>query len=459
MQFVASEMRNAALFVVRLLQKQGFQAVFAGGCVRDELLGVVPKDYDVATDATPDQLLTLFPRAHTVGAHFGVVLVQVERHPVEIATFRADGAYVDGRKPETVSFVSIEEDARRRDFTVNGLFYDPVGETLFDYVGGRRDLEARTLRAIGKAEERFAEDHLRLLRAVRFAVALNFDLEAETWRAVCEHAQSIKRISPERIRDELDRIWIHPNRLRGFDLLVDSGLMRAVLPEILDLQGCEQPPQWHPEGDVFVHTRLMLELLPDDASLPLVLAVLFHDIAKPATYSYDEENERIRFNGHDQLGAQMAEKILRRLCYSNEVIEIVAEAVAHHMMFKDVQAMRVAKLKRFMARPAFHDELELHRVDCASSHGMLDNHRFLLEKEEEFAKEPLIPEPLVNGHDLMALGWSPGPDLGRLLRAIQNRQLEGVLRTKDEALEWVEEGAELLRSGEEERSEAAAGEG
>ncbi len=439
---MGSEMRNAALEVVQTLQEQGFQAVFAGGCVRDELLGRQPKDYDVATDAAPDAVLTLFPKAITVGAHFGVVLVKVQGHPIEIATFRTDGSYGDGRKPDTVTFATIEEDASRRDFTVNGLFFEPVTETLLDFVHGQEDLQARVLRAIGQPGQRFEEDHLRLLRAVRFATYLDFEIEPGTWAAVQAHASSITRISPERIRDELDRIWVHPRRVRGFDLLVESGLMEAVLPEILALQGCEQPPQWHPEGDVFVHTRIMLEMLPDEASLPLVLSVLFHDIGKPATYTYDEIDQRIRFNGHDQLGATMAEEIMRRLKYSNELIEAVVVAVANHMVFKDVQNMRVAKLKRFMARPTFADELELHRVDCASSNGLLDNHAFLLEKEEEFANEPLIPEPLVNGRDLIALGWKPGPVLGKILRRIQNRQLEGTLQTKEEALDWVRKEGE-----------------
>ena len=431
--------------VVRKLQGEGYQAVFAGGCVRDQLLGLTPKDYDVATSATPDEVIQFFPKAVTVGAHFGVVLVKVDGHSIEIATFRTDGSYADGRKPESVTFATIEEDASRRDFTINGLFYDPITDKLLDFVGGQKDLEEGALRAIGDARERFAEDHLRLLRAIRFATRFEFEIGKETWEAVKAFAPHITRISPERIRDELDRIWVHPNRILGFDLLVNSGLMQVIFPEILKLQGCEQPPQWHPEGDVFIHTRIMLDMLPDEASLPLVLSVLFHDIGKPATYSFDKENDRIRFNGHDRVGAEMTEKILRRLRYSNEVIDDTVVAVANHMVFKDVQKMRVAKLKRFMARPTFEDELELHRVDCGSSHGMLDNHMFLKAKAEEFANEPLIPEPLVRGHDLMELGWDAGPPLGQLLREIQTRQLEGTLQTSEEALAWVKaEGERFL---------------
>ena len=307
---MGSEMRTAAIQVVKKLQEEGYQAVFAGGCVRDQLLGLTPKDYDVATSATPDEVIRHFPQAVTVGAHFGVVLVKVQGYAIEIATFRTDGSYADGRKPESVTFATIEEDASRRDFTINGLFYDPITETLLDFVDGQKDLEAGRLRAIGDAKERFAEDHLRLLRAIRFATRFEFQIGDETWAALRELAPKITRISPERIRDELDRIWVHSHRVKGFDLLVESGLMLAILPEILKLQGCEQPPQWHPEGDVFVHTRIMLDMLPDEASLPLVLSVLFHDIGKPATYSFDQANDRIRFNGHDRVGADMTEKIL-----------------------------------------------------------------------------------------------------------------------------------------------------
>lgn len=436
---MGSEMRTAALKVVQKLQAAGFQAVFAGGCVRDQLLGLTPKDYDVATSATPDEVIGLFPDAVTVGAHFGVVLVKVRGHAIEIATFRTDGSYADGRKPDSVTFATIEEDASRRDFTINGLFFDPSNEELLDFVGGQEDVKAGRLRAIGDAAERFAEDHLRLLRAIRFATRFGFEIDTETWEALKACSTHITRISPERIRDELDRIWVNENRVRGFDLLVESGLMEAILPEIMKLQGCEQPPQWHPEGDVFVHTRMMLDMLPDEASLPLVLSVLFHDIAKPATYSFDKANDRIRFNGHDRVGAEMTEKILRRLRYSNEIIEATVVAVANHMVFKDVQKMRVAKLKRFMARPTFEDELELHRVDCGSSHGMLDNHTFLIAKADEFASEPLIPKPLVSGHDLMGLGIASGPTMGKLLTEIQTRQLEGTLTSTEEAIAWVKE--------------------
>ena len=429
--------RALAVRLAASLRGAGFTAYFAGGCVRDRLRGCVPKDYDIATNARPEEVLALFPRARSVGAHFGVMLVHEEGSDFEIATFRTDGSYRDGRHPEEVAFAGPEEDARRRDFTINGLFEDPLTGEIIDFVEGRTDLENRVIRAIGEAARRFEEDHLRLLRAVRFATVLDgFTIEAETWEAMRAWAPHIRRIVPERVRAELDRCWAHPNRVRAFDLLVESGLMREILPEIIDLQGCEQPPQWHPEGDVFVHTRLMIDLLPPEAPLPLVWAVLLHDIGKPATFAVDPDG-RIRFSGHDQVGAGLAEEILRRLRYPNELTDQVVPMVARHMQFMNVQDMRVAKLKRFMASPTFEMELELHRVDCASSNGFTDNYEFLLEKRQEFARQPLIPPPLVNGHDLIALGRRPGPEMGALLRHLQTLQLEGTLTDREQALEWV----------------------
>ena len=426
----------AAIHIIQTLRAAGHQALLAGGCVRDHLLGREPKDFDVATSATPHQVIALFPGALTVGAHFGVVIVRQGSEQTEVATFRTDGAYKDGRHPESVTFSTAEEDAQRRDFTVNGLFRDPIGDCIIDYVGGQADLGKKLLRAIGDPSRRFDEDKLRLLRAVRFATTLGFEIESETWRAVCTHAPAIQSVSVERIRDELIKIFIDPNRVRGFDLLMDSGLMAQVLPEILVLKGVEQPPQWHPEGDVFVHTRLMMSLLPEQVSLPLVLSVLLHDIAKPATYTVDETG-RIRFNGHDKLGAEMTGDILRRLKFPNDVIEPTQVAVEHHMAFKDVQKMKKSTLKRMMARPTWPDELALHRVDCLGSNGLLDNYEFMQAKAEEFSSEPLIPKPLINGRDLMALGWQAGKELGRVLTEVQNAQLEGTIITKEEALDWV----------------------
>ncbi|NNE90798.1 MAG: CCA tRNA nucleotidyltransferase [Verrucomicrobiales bacterium] len=433
-------MREEATEIVRNIRAAGHEALFNGGCVRDLLLGKEPKDIDIATSATPDEILELYPKANTIGAHFGVVLVKSGDHYFEIATFREDGDYRDGRRPNSVRFSTAERDAQRRDFTVNGMFLDPETEEVIDYVGGKADLETRTLRAIGDPVARFEEDYLRMLRAVRFATVLEgFEIESETRDALCRLSAKITEISAERIREELDKIWLSPNRVSGFDLLADSGLMKAILPEILELRGCEQPPQWHPEGDVYVHTRIMLDLLEPDASLPLVLSVLFHDIAKPATFSYDPDEDRIRFNGHDKLGAEMTRGILRRLRYSNEIVDAVCGGVERHMQFKDVQKMRTSKLKRFMARETFPDELELHRVDCESSNGFTDNYDFLKEKEEEFANEPLIPKPFLTGRDLVKRGWKPGPKFGKVLREAQDLQLEGRLETRDQALDWLDD--------------------
>jgi len=354
-----------------------------------------------------------------------------------VATFRSDGAYIDGRHPEGVTFSSPREDAERRDFTVNGMFYDPLTREVIDYVGGRADLERGVLRAIGDPASRFREDRLRMLRAIRFATVLGFEIDPATWEAVRAQAAEIRAVSTERIREEVVRIFLSANRVRGFDLLDQSGLMEQIIPEMMALKGCEQPPQFHPEGDVWVHTRKMLELLPTHVSVPLVFAVLLHDIGKPRTYSLDPAEGRIRFNAHDKVGAGMTRDIMEGLRFSRDEVEATVEAVDQHMVFKDVQRMRVAKLKRFMARPGFEEEMELHRVDCQSSHAMLDNYEFLHRKQEEFASEPLIPPPLVNGDDLIALGWKPGPKFKEVLDAVQTRQLEGTLTGREEALEWV----------------------
>jgi poly(A) polymerase len=371
-----------------------------------------------------------------VGVQFGVIIVLEQGAEIQVATFRGDGAYHDGRHPESVRYTDAEGDSRRRDFTVNGLFFDPIEERILDFVEGRRDLESRLLRAIGDPSERFAEDKLRLLRAVRFATTLGFEIDPDTWREILVWSPEIHAVSAERIREELVKILLSPNRLRGFDLLDESGLLRQVLPEMEALKGCDQPPEFHPEGDVFVHTRLMLSMLAPDASLPLVLSVLFHDIGKPATRVVDETG-RIRFNGHEGVSAGMTLRLLQRLRFPNEVIDAVIPAVRLHMSFKDVPNMRVATLKRMMARPTFEEELELHRVDCLASHGMLDNHAMLLAKREEFGRAPLIPEHLITGHDLIALGMKPGPEFAEMLMSVQTRQMEGTLNTRDEALTWV----------------------
>ena len=432
----ASPMEKTAREIAAHLRESGHIAYFAGGCVRDIVRGQTPKDFDIATDAKPENVQKLFPRTYAVGAHFGVILVLENGFQFEVATFRSDEAYIDGRHPSAVHFSSPEEDAKRRDFTINGMFYDPVAEEVIDFVGGRADIASKVVRAIGDAAQRFAEDRLRMLRAVRFATVLGYKIDSQTWDALVANAASVNKISAERIREELARIFLSPNRMRGWDLLDSSGLMRAILPEIDAMKGCKQPEQFHPEGDVFEHTRLMLQFLPEKVSVPLVFSVLLHDVAKPRTAVVDETG-RIRFNGHDRIGAEMTEEIMRRLRFSGAEIDATVEMVRQHMVFKDVPKMRVAKLRRFMARPTFDDELELHRVDCEGSHRMLDNYEFLLRKRDEFANEPIVPPPLVRGDDLIALGLKPGPKFGEILEAIETRQLEGNLRSREEALDWL----------------------
>jgi poly(A) polymerase len=431
-----SPMEETARKICARLREHGHAAYFAGGCVRDLVRGFAPQDIDIATEARPEEVQEIFSRTYAVGAHFGVVVVLENKFQFEVATFRSDDAYLDGRRPTMVHFSSAEEDARRRDFTVNGMFFDPAKNEVIDFVGGRRDLEARLIRAIGDPAQRFAEDRLRLLRAVRFATVLDFKIDEKTWSAIVENSPAVLQISAERIRDELVRIFLSAQRARGWDLLDRSGLLRAIIPEIDAMKGCAQPPQFHPEGDVFQHTRLMLELLPETVSVPLVFSVILHDVGKPVTASVDETG-RIRFNAHDRIGAEMTEQIMERLRFSRAEIDDTVEMVRQHMVFKDAPKMRVAKLKRFMARPTFEDELELHRIDCASSHAMLENYDFLQRKKEEFANEPIIPPPLVRGDDLIAMGMKPGPKFGEILEAVETRQLEGALTNRDEALVWV----------------------
>jgi len=437
-----SPMEKTAREVAQRLRARGHIAYFAGGCVRDMVRGLAAKDFDVATDATPDIVQKIFSHTYAVGAHFGVVVVVENGFNFEVATFRSDGVYLDHRHPVDVRFSSPEEDAKRRDFTINGMFFDPEKNEVIDFVGGRADLEAKLIRAIGDPSARFSEDRLRMLRAVRFATVLDYKIDNQTWDALVASAASINEISAERIREELLKIFLSPNRVCGWDLLDRSGLLRTILPEVDAMKGCLQPEQFHPEGDVFEHTRLMLKLLPERVSAPLVLSVLFHDVAKPVTATVDETG-RIRFNEHDRIGAAMTESIMERLRFSRAEIDAVVEMVRQHMVFKDVPKMRVAKLKRFMARPTFEEELELHRVDCASSHRMMGNYEFLLQKREEFANEPIIPPPLIRGDDLITLGMKPGPKFGEILEAVETRQLEGALCNREEALDWVKREYEL----------------
>ncbi len=436
-------MEETATRIVERLRAAGHEAFFAGGCVRDMLLGKTAHDIDVATSAHPADVQKLFQRTVAVGAQFGVVVVLEDGAEFQVATFRSDGAYVDGRHPSSVEFTTAEGDALRRDFTINGLFYDPIERRVLDFVGGEADLRAGIIRCIGDPAARFREDKLRLLRGVRFAASLGFGIESPTWEALRARAPEVRTVSAERVRDELVKIFLHPSRTHGFDLLASSSLMDAVLPEVAAMKGCEQPPEFHPEGDVFVHTRLMLSLLGPTVSVPLVFSTLLHDIGKPATFHRDPTG-RIRFNGHESVSAVMTEHIFSRLKFSNVETEATVVAVKNHMAFKDVRNMRLATLKRFLARPTIVDELELHRVDCLGSHGLLDNYDFLVAKREELSREPLIPPPLITGADLIAMGRMPGPDFKRILDAVQTRQLEGTLGNREEAITWVASNPDFM---------------
>lgn len=431
-------MVRAATAICRGLGEAGHLAWFAGGCVRDALLDQEPKDIDIATDAGPAAVLERFPGSVAVGAHFGVVLVRSGEFSFDVATFREDGSYSDGRRPDAVRYSSPEVDARRRDFTLNAMFWDPQARALRDFVGGRADLDSRLLRAVGDARRRFGEDSLRLLRAVRFAARYGLEIETSTWAALRDCAGEVGRVAPERIIAELERMWQHPSRVRAFDLLDEGGLLRVILPELEAMKGVEQPAQWHPEGDVFAHTRLVLAQLPDNAPVELVWAALLHDVGKPGTAAWDAGQRRWRFNGHADLGASMSREILGRLRAGNRLQEEVECMVQHHMDFQHVRQMRASTLRRMMGRPTFQRELELHRADCLGSNGFTDNHEFLLAKAEEFLDEPVVPRPLLNGDEVMELtGLKPGPALGRLLRELHDRQLEGDLGSPEEARQWV----------------------
>ena len=438
-------MRAEALAVAATLRAAGHEALLCGGAVRDRLLGRPVTDYDVATSATPEQGTVLFPDAVTVGAQFGVLVVPRPAGNVEVATFRDDGLYVDGRRPDGVQFSDPPRDAQRRDFTVNGLFEDPETGAIQDHVGGLPDLERRMLRAIGDAAARFREDHLRILRAVRFAVQLDFAIEPATWRAVRELAPLVREVSAERIRDELVKIVRH-GRGRGLRLLRDAGLLEHVLPEIDVMQGVPQPALYHPEGDVFVHTCLVLDnvRVPEgldprsDRARDLFMAALLHDIAKPPTKTVDPDG-RIRFNGHDVLGVDMAAAVMERLRFPKRSIERVGVLIRRHIQIAFTPEMRAAKLRRFLADEDIDLHIALHAADCAASHGFRDVLTFLCEQLEAFANEPAVPPPLLNGRDLLALGYEPGPALGAMLRWVQDEQLEGRLGDRASAVRRVRE--------------------
>lgn len=438
----------AAEAIVGKLRGEGYDAYFAGGCVRDLLLGRVPKDFDVATSARPNVVLDLFPRTFAVGAHFGVVLVadeiDGEEIVTEVATFRSDGAYSDGRRPDEVRFSdSAEEDVVRRDFTINGMLLDPqtLDETgdfahaTLDFVGGRADLAAGIVRAIGDAGTRFAEDKLRMLRAVRFAARFEFVIEAVTEAAIRKHAEGIAQVSCERIRDELTRMLTEGHARRAFELLDQTGLLKQVLPEIDRLHGVEQPPQYHPEGDVWIHTLLLLEKLPEGVSPTLAWGALLHDVGKPATF--ERAPDRIRFNGHVEVGVRIAAGICRRLRFSNEETAQILSLVENHMRFGDVERMKESTLKRFFRLPRFPEHLELHRIDCLSSHEDLTLYDYAKRRYEAVPEEEVRPKLLVTGEDLIAAGYRPGPRFKEILAAAEDAQLEGHIMSKDEGLAFV----------------------
>jgi tRNA nucleotidyltransferase/poly(A) polymerase len=431
------ELKAQATKIVQQLQAAGFAAFWVGGCVRDFLIGREPQDFDIATDAKPEQVEKLFRKTIPVGRKFGVMIVVEGQQQFQVATFRAEADYQDGRRPEKIIFANAEADALRRDFTVNGLFYDPVSKKTHDWVGGEKDLRAKSIRTIGAPEERFAEDHLRLLRAVRFAAQLDFEIESQTFAAIKLLAPKIKIISAERIRDELLKLFRPPHARRGLVLLRDSGLLEHVWPELAATIACEQSPDFHPEGSVFNHICLMLEKLPAGAHESLPWTVLLHDIAKPVTAERDLKTGAIHFYGHEKIGAEIARAILNRLRFPKKQIDEIVACVLHHMQFKDVKQMRKATLRRLLLRETFPLELELHKLDCLGSHGDLDHYNFLVEQAEELKKKPAIRPPLLTGKDLIALGMKPGPAMGKLLDEIREKQLADELKNSRQAKAWV----------------------
>ena len=448
--------KQHATNIVRTLREHGHQAYFNGGCVRDLLLRREPADYDVATDATPQQVMRIFPKTYAVGAQFGVVLVPISaqypvpstqcpvpgtEHPVksesvEVATFRSDIGYSDGRHPDKVRFTKDpREDVRRRDFTINGMLYDPLTDEVLDFVGGRADLEAGIIRAIGDPERRFAEDKLRMLRGVRFAARFGYKIEPATFAAMQKLAPQINQVSQERVREELTKMLTEGHAKRAFELLDETGLLEQVLPEISAMKGVEQPPQYHPEGDVFVHTLLLLDKLPEGSSKTLAWGALLHDVGKPPTFRVAPD--RIRFDGHVEIGVKLAEEICRRLRFSNDETDQILALVDNHMRFGDVFRMKESTLKRFLRLPQFDEHLELHRIDSLSSHGLLEAYDYLREQQRSLPPEAIRPVPLLTGGDLISAGYEPGPRFREILSAVEDAQLEGRVTTHEAAMEMV----------------------
>jgi poly(A) polymerase len=431
--------RELANSICDTLRRSGYQALLVGGCVRDLLLVREPADYDVTTDATPEQVVSLFPESVAVGAQFGVILIPRDGLKVEVATFRSDVGYSDGRHPDRVVYSKTpQEDVQRRDFTINGLLMrHDTGEVL-DFVGGQTDLEAKVIRAIGEPVRRFAEDKLRMMRAVRFAARFGFEIEAATFRAIRQHVAEIHQVSSERLREELTKLLTEGAARRAFELLDETWLLQQVLPEIGAMKGVEQPPQYHPEGDVWIHTLLMLEGLPKDVSPTLAWGVLLHDVGKPPTFqSAAETGDRIRFNNHVEVGVRMAEAICKRWRFSNEDTEQILALVDNHMKFAAVEEMRTSTLKKFVRLPHFDEHLALHRLDCLSSHRHLESYEFVTRFLAVTPPEQVRPERLLTGDDLRAMGFRPGPLFSQILQALEDGQLEGQIRTREEAAEYV----------------------
>jgi poly(A) polymerase len=445
---------KAAVEVVRVLRGHGHEALLAGGCVRDLLLGEESRDFDVATSACPEEVQALFARTTAIGAHFGVIQVLTEvgdeQVKTEVATFRHDVGYSDGRRPSAVQYSSsAKEDVLRRDFTINGLLLDvekfetgaPLDECVLDYVGGRADLRDGIVRAIGDPVRRFEEDKLRLIRAVRFAARFGFRIEERTMAAMRAEAANIGMVSAERVREELTRILTQGNARFGFELLDQAGLLEQLLPEVKRMQGVEQPPQFHPEGDVWVHTLMLLEHLPKGANPTLAWGMLLHDVGKPPTFTPPDPakpGDRIRFNGHVEIGVAIARVILNRLKFSNGDAAQVLALIQHHMQFGDVMRMKQSTLKRFLRLPEFEEHLALHRADVMSSHGNLQLYDYAKRHYEELGHEDIRPTLLLKGEDLIAAGYKPGPPFRKMLEAAEDAQLEGALQTREQALEWVE---------------------
>jgi putative nucleotidyltransferase with HDIG domain len=441
--------KKFAISTIETLRQHGFQAYLVGGCVRDLLLGREPADFDVATSATPAQVMETFPETYAVGAQFGVVLVPSpggecadgeegtsKSYVVEVATFRSDLGYSDGRHPDEVRFTrDPREDVARRDFTINGMMLDPVTGEVLDFVGGRKDLEAKLIRAIGDPNRRFGEDRLRMLRAVRFAARFEYEIEADTLAAIRQLASDVHLVSRERVRDELTKMLTEGHARRAFLLLDQTGLLKEVLPEISLMKGVKQPPEFHPEGDVFVHTLLLLENLPLPCPPTLAWGALLHDVGKPATFRVAPD--RIRFDGHVEVGVKIAEEICTGLRFSNHDTDQVLSLVDNHMRFGHVTRMKESTLKKFMRLPGFDEHLALHRADSLASHGNLSTYDFLQNKLAEIPPENIRPSALMTGDDLIAAGYVPGPRFREILEAVEDAQLEGRLLSREDALEFV----------------------